>query len=410
MNKDVLILRELAKEYAVIANKPVQNLRRDLWRKQNSFHGTYPLIYIRAFAFDEFFNNSSLKCEDSFLRSYEYYFHMMRYRDNINDDYIIEPWVNVDAVYDPAIELRWGVSVQMGEKPAEHGAAAFNPEICEEEDLKNLVEPSHKINETATKERLDKLGDAFNGILDINLNRGSMFTMWTGDISTDLGKLRGMEQIMWDAYDRPEWLHKLLSFMRDGILKAQDETEKAGDFSFNNHQNQAMPYTEGLPDPQLNFFGVKRENLWCYMASQEFTTFSPEMFNEFLLQYQIPILEKYGMNAYGCCEDLTNKISYLKKIPNLRRIAVTPFSNIKKCAEQIGKDYILSWRPSPSLMVSRGLDEDYVRGFMRENFEVFKENENYFDITLKDVETVNHNPLTINRWVEIVREEIAKFY
>lgn len=134
------------------------------------------------------------------------------------------------------------------------------------------------------------------------------------------------------------------------------------------------------------------------------------MFNEFLLQYQIPILEKYGMNAYGCCEDLTNKISYLKKIPNLRRIAVTPFSNIKKCAEQIGKDYILSWRPSPSLMVSRGLDEDYVRGFMRENFEVFKENGNYFDITLKDVETVNHNPLTINRWVEIVREEIARFY
>lgn len=65
MNKDVLILRELAKEYAVIANKPVQNLRRDLWRKQNSFHGTYPLIYIRAFAFDEFFNNNSLKCEDS---------------------------------------------------------------------------------------------------------------------------------------------------------------------------------------------------------------------------------------------------------------------------------------------------------------------------------------------------------
>lgn len=35
---------------------------------------------------------------------------------------------------------------------------------------------------------------------------------------------------------------------------------------------------------------------------------------------------------------------------------------------------------------------------------------NYFDITLKDVMTVNHHPENIRRWVDIVREEIEKSF
>jgi hypothetical protein len=237
-----------------------------------------------------------------------------------------------------------------------------------------------------------------------------MLSFWTGDISADLAKMRGLEQIMWDAYDRPEWFHKLLTFMRDGIFKVHEEAEKANDFSLLNHQNQAMPYAEELKAPAPNVYGVKRKELWCHMASQEYTTFGPDMYDEFLLQYQIPILEKFGLVAYGCCEDLTKKIDLLRKIPNLRRIAVTPFANTKKCAEQIGKDYILSWRPNPSSMISMGLDEDFVRNHMRENFKVFKENDNYFDITLKDVETINHQPQNVRRWVQIVRDEIEKTF
>lgn len=406
MDNDVRILRELAKEVAEIANKPIQDARRDLWRKQNSFENARPPIYMRAFAFDEFFDRKSLKCEDGFFRGYEYYLQMMKFRDTIGDDFIIEPWLTVNAVYDPPVELRWGVRAELGEKPRQTGAAAFNPEILEEEELKKLVVPKHNVNEAETKERVDKLTEAVGDIIGVDLNRGPMLAMWTADISTDLAKLRGLEQIMWDVYDRPEWLHRLLTFMRDGVLKVHEEAERAGDFSLTCHQNQAMPYAKELKDPKPNTYGVKREELWFYMASQEYTSIGPEMFYEFLLQYQIPILEKFGLVAYGCCEDLTGKIGYIKKIPNLRRIAVTPYSNAEKCAQQIGRDYILSWRPSPSLMLSTGLDEDFVREFMRKHFRIFKENGNIFDITLKDVETVNHQPENIKRWVQIVREEI----
>jgi len=367
-------------------------------------------IYVRAFAFEENFDTSLLKCQDPFLREYEIYFYRMKAQDAIGDDFIIEPWITVNAVFEPSVSNRWGVRVGLGEAPMRGGAAAFAPEIIREEDINRLKVPEHKINEKATRERFEKLQDAVGDILPVHVNRGSIFGMWAQDISTDLAKLRGLEQIMWDVYDRPEWLHKLLAFMRDCILKVHEEAEKAGDFSLANHQNQAMPYAEELEDPKPGVYGVKRKQLWTFFAAQEFTTFSPDMFDEFMLQYQLPIMEKFGLVAYGCCEDLTHKIDKLRKIPNLRRIAVTPFADVKKCAEQIGSDYVISWRPNPSSMVSTGLDEDFVRKTVREAFDIFKKNNCHFDITLKDVETVGHQPENVAKWVKIVREEIEKAF
>ena len=77
--------------------------------------------------------------------------------------------------------------------------------------------------------------------------------------------------------------------------------------------------------PAANSEPVKRDQLWLFMAAQEFALISPDMHDEFLLEYQLPILKKFALTAYGCCEDLTQKIDILRRIPNLRRIAVTPW-------------------------------------------------------------------------------------
>ena len=69
----------------------------------------------------------------------------------------------------------------------------------------------------------------------------------------------------------------------------------------------------------------------------------PSDIEEFLLRYQLPILRRFGLTAYGWCEDLTHKIDMLRQIPNLRRIAVSPFAGVARCAEQIGADYALSF-------------------------------------------------------------------
>ncbi|NLN04433.1 MAG: hypothetical protein GX166_06410 [Clostridiaceae bacterium] len=97
--------------------------------------------------------------------------------------------------------------------------------------------------------------------------------MWANDISTILVRLRGLEQIMWDAYDRPEWLHRLLTFMQSKILMHMDQTESAKGFKLITHQNQAMPYAKEFPPPSAGKGSISTKQLWGYMAAQEFTTF-----------------------------------------------------------------------------------------------------------------------------------------
>ena len=105
---------------------------------------------------------------------------------------------------------------------------------------------------------------------------------------------------------------------------------------------------------------------------------------------------------YGCCEDLTHKIDMLRKVPNLRRIAVAPAANVRKCAEQIQQDYVFSYRPNPSEMICFGFNPDLIRRIIREDMEASKGC--HMDITLKDIQTVQHHPENLREWVKIVRD------
>ena len=401
-DREINIVRELAKKYREICNAPEQNGKRDMWRRHNSFRKTPVLIYIRAFAWNEMPESKCL-CQNEFLRGYENFFRQAVFRSSFKDDFIFEPWLNVGAAYKCS---GWGVNAERHFVDEENETlTAFKVEypLKELADFEKMRAPWHEIDEVETAQRKRIMEDMVGDIITVNLDRSPAYRMWTADISTDLGYLRGIENIMLDMFDNPEWLHKLLAFMRDGTLRAQESAEKAGDWGLCAHQNQAMPYAEELQDPAANVNGVKRSQLWGYMAAQEYTLISPEMHDEFLLQYQIPILEKFGLVAYGCCEDLTRKIDMLRKIKNLRRIAVSPFANVAKCAEQIGSDYILSYRPSPSDMVSYGFDSERIKKTIVGDLGIFKRNGSCFDITLKDVETVQNDPDRIRRWVEVVR-------
>ena len=411
MDKDITILRELAKEFKVITQKDIQNERKSDWSDLNSLVFKKPLIYIRAYAINEVLESYGyLKCTDPLFRQYEYFLRDMIFRDKIGDDYIIEPWIKVLPKYITPEEMRWGVHIGLGEKTVSHGSAAYSQVINTEEDINKLKIPVHQIDEQRTKETYDKINNAIGDIVPVCRSRVPVMNIWSSDISTDICKLRGLEQIMWDIYDRPEWLHKVLGSMRDGILKVHSEAEEKGDWSLLDHQNQSMPYAKELKPPTPDSFGAKRKDLWFFMAAQEFTGIGPEQFEEFLLNYQIPILKKFGLTAYGCCEDMTQKIDVIKKIPNLRRIAVTPWSDIEICSEKIGKDHVLSYRPNPSEMISKEFDESYIRSYLRKDFEILKKSNNIFDITLKDVETVHNKPKNVLRWVEIVREEIERIF
>lgn len=407
--KDINILQELAKKVREIASKEIQEERRELWRRHNNLERVRPPIYIRFGGWEREVIEPQLVCEDAFYRGHEYFLRQMIFQDTLGDDFVIEPWITQQASCILPEQGSWGLEVKLDKSGMEGGAFHVDPPIKALDDVKKMIMPAHKIDEAATSENVSRLKEAVGDILTVNVDRGPYWRMWAGDISTDLGYLRGIEQVMWDIMDNPDWLHNLLAFMRDGILKAQEEAEKAGDWQLCDHQNQSMPYVKGLKAPKANSGPVNRKDLWGYMAAQEFTLISPEQHDEFMLQYQKPIMEKFGITAYGCCEDLSRKINILRKISNLRRIAVSPFANVAACAEQIGRDYVCSWRPSPSDTVCTGFDEERVRLILTENMEIFKRNGCIFDICLKDVHTVQNDPSRLGSFVKLARS-IAESY
>ena len=402
--QDVSILRDLARQYLEICARPVQDERRDLWRKHNSLVQTRPLVYVRRFAWEEM-PQSQCVCEDPFFRGFEDFFRAHLFADRFDDDSIVEPWVTVSATHKCT---GWGISGERHFTGEPGGSWKYDYPLKTLDDIEKLREPHHEIDEEETARKVGRLADAIGDIITINVDRGPALRSWPGDMSTNLGYLRGIEHFMMDMVDNPQWLHRLVKFLADGILKTYDQAEAAGDWGLCHHHNQAMPYADELPDPAANANGVTLDRLWGYMAAQEFTGVSPAMHDEFLLQYQLPILAKFGLVAYGCCEDLTNKIDMLRQVPNLRRIAVSPFADAARCAEQIGRDYVLSYRPSPADMVSYDLPADRVAAILKTDLEACRNS--HVDITLKDVHTVQSDPDRIRKWVTITRRVIDEVF
>ncbi len=398
---DVGIIRDLAKRYAEIAAQPIMDERRDLWRRHNSLQHTRPLVYMRWFAAWNEHPESNLQCRDPFWQGHERFLRMHIVQESIGDDYVIEPWISQRASVRMPQHGPWGVPYNRIPSPEPGGAWMYDPPLKQLEDIERLAEPHHIIDEEQTRINVARLRDAVGDILTVNVDRSPAYSVWRADLSTDLAYLRGLEQVMWDMTDNPRWLHRLLTHMSEGVQRVHREAEEAGDWSLANHQNQAQPYSLELTDPAANSGPVKRGQLWAFCAAQEFAQVSPAMHDEFMFQYQVPILEHFGLVAYGCCEDLTNKIDMLRQLPNLRRIAVVPVADVAKSAEQIGTDYVFSWRPNPADVMCCGFDEDRIRRIIRAGMEAAKGC--IVDITLKDVQTIEHEPWRLRRWVEIVR-------
>ena len=397
-------LRELSKQYLEVVNHPQQEERRRLWRQHNSLRQTRPLIYVRAFAWTEM-PQSRCVCEDPFYREYERSLRSSLFWHSLNDDSVFEPWITVRAVKTCD---GWGMASKRIMPPEKHGAYKLDYAIKQLDDVKGLRKPWHGIDEEQTAERVSRLHDAIGDILAIDCDR-SPYNYNIG-LTDPLGRLRGIEHLMLDMVDNPEWLHRLVGFMADGVAEVFDQAEAAGDWGVSPqpYTNQAMPYAEEVDDPAPNRPAVMRERLWCHAQTQDFTGVSPSMQDEFIMQYQLPVLKKFGLVAFGCCEDLTNKIDMLRQIPNLRRIAITPYADVARCAEQIGRDYVMSYRPSPTDMVGYGLDSQTVRSILREDLKSCRDS--HVDITLKDVQTVQGDPDRVRNWVSLTREVVEEVF
>ena len=67
--------------------------------------------------------------------------------------------------------------------------------------------------------------ELFDGILETRL-RGIWW--WTLGMTWDYISLRGLESFMLDLYDNPEWVHKTMRFMSEGLARKLDFSRGEG--------------------------------------------------------------------------------------------------------------------------------------------------------------------------------------
>lgn len=404
--KDIQVLRELAKRYSEISALPVQEEKRQLWTAHFGMQTTTVPVLVNYGMWNvwcrEVFGDQKMQCEDGFYRAYERWLKMQIFHyEMVGDDFIQEPWITLEATKTRHGETDWGVDYSLVGSDGKGGSGRFNPPIKKWSDIEKLRPITHYIDEEKTKKDYNRLAEVIGDILTINIDRTPVFTGFGSDISTVITRLRGLEQLMIDMYENPAELHNLLAFMRDAILKNNQDAEQQGHYTLTSGTNQSMPYAPELPARRPNSEPVKRSALWGFCAAQEFTLISPQFHEEFLLRYQLPIYENFGLVHYGCCEDLTNKIGLFKNWKNLRSIAVTPVANVRKCAEQIGTTYVISWRPNPADVICCGFNEGKIRKIISKGIEDLAGT--YYHIQLKDIETLEGDVSRLQRWVDIVR-------
>ena len=407
-SKDRQILRDLARQYRDVCNSDRNKEARLLWRDHNSLKSARPPVYCMVFFathMEEEIETGIPHLETSEdLHEIEYWFRTRMWASTIPDDTVYDPWYPVEAVRQKASAGYWGIERKKQYDEVSRSWRNFSV-LKTIEDLENLEATPHVVLDGNPPEaRVAR--EIFGDILPVHVNRSTVYPIWGGtDLSEEAGALIGLEEMLYLPYDNPEFLHKLMAFMRDSVLENLEQGEAAGDWSLAENQNYSMPpHTHELPEPEEESYGARLKDLWFFTHAQEFETVSPEMHEEFLLNYQMPIMEKFGLVNYGCCETLDHKIDILRKIPNLRRICVGPTANLKNCADQIGKDYIVSWRPNPATMVSSGFDPDNIRKIIRQ---ALKDSRGCsIEVMLKELMTVEGDLSRLFKWTEIANEEV----
>ena len=166
-------------------------------------------------------------------------------------------------------------------------------------------------------------------------------------------------------------------------------------------------YTTQLPQEDFDGVHVRPRDMWGFATAQIFSEVSPAMHEEFALRHEMRVLAKCGLNAYGCCEPLHHKLGIVKKIPNIRRISISPWANVEKSAEELKDQYVYSWKPNPAIVAGERWDPDHVRRVIGEFLE--KTRGCVVEMVMKDTHTCRNEPHRMWEWTQIARELAEDF-
>ena len=408
--QDRTLLRELAKQVMDLARND-ENLKRiRRIREMHSLKSVRPPVWIDEIPWHEMDINGELvlTCESKEARNMEQFFRRILYRwKYIQADMVVE-----DTFYVPKTYSDSGIGITIREKTISTNAANhivshhYEDQLDTEEKVEALQLPLIKSNSDDDQRNLETASDILGGIMPVKLRGyGIYYAPW--DM---IAMLRGAENCLVDMADRPRLIHKTISKFTEIYTALYTQMEAQGLLDFNIPSLHCTPpYTTDVPASDYDGGKIRFKDIWFRGMAQLFSAASPAMLDEFDLQYMRGLMDKCALAYYGCCEPLDKFIPCLKRVPNMRKIGVSPWANVRSSAEQIGGSYVFARKPNPANVAGQ-FNKEAVEKETIGTIEACIENKCPYEFVLKDISTVNNCPQNIIDWTKTVMETIDRYY
>ncbi len=398
---DTAILRELMKRFAEAAAHERNAELRALWRAHNHLAAPRPLVAVWAENWLEVPEVCNLQCQSEAARGLEFRLRQLLWQwHNVPDDKPLEATLSVRKV---AHWSDWGLPVLRNQHGGEGDAWGFVPVINTMEDALKLHSPTIEYDEAASLKKLDRVRELFGDILPVRLSGVQEISY---HICMQYSDWRGLQNLYTDFYDEPEMLAHIMDKLKEGyqsILRQMEEQELLDLNNDGTYQGTGgLGYTDELPGP--GFTGhVRPCDMWGSAEAQELAQVSPRMHREHLFVREAELLRPFGLTEYGCCEPLHDKLDDVLALPGIRKISASPWADIGKYADKVGRKAITSWKPNPAWL-SDGHDEAWVQRQLDEGVRTLKDCA--FEVLLEDLRTCSGKPERIGQWVRMVRQAL----
>lgn len=400
--KDVGIIRELAKQYMEYAASEKYERMRRRFRDTNDLKLVRPPLNVEEIPWAQMDLDGSLTCvcEDPKLREMEGILRqgLFRARHFACDNYLLPYWVvsksYTETPYDPQTteeQLTQGNSYIVSHK--------YEDVLADEESLKlfriPLITPHPEEDEKNLAFAAEVLGDT----MPVELRGAGIYYAPWDRITT----LRGVEPVLEDMYERPEYLHKIIGCYAAAMRAEMDQMLALGLYDPMPHALHCTPGEVTKPE------GMESRPAWFRTMAQTFSSISPKMHYELDIAYSIPLAKECAYTYYGCCEPLHDRLDVVKRFPNLRKVGVSPWANVEKMADETRGSLVLSRKPNPANVALR-TDETVVRKEIEDTVKLCQKYGCPVDITLKDISTVGNRPENLIEWTKIASDVLDAYY
>jgi len=266
--------------------------------------------------------------------------------------------------------------------PNREGWIKSPPLLQKKESLECLKQPD--FYKSGLMPKIHEFYERMNELVDGRLR--VLFPMWVRGPFCIAAHLRGLDNIIMDMLEDPKFVHTLMRFITDSEKEWAKERSK--------------------------FLHSPIEKTFLFNDEVGLPLITPEMYEEFVLPYEIELANFYGGILYWhSCGDTSDFINLIKRIPGLRMFHVGPRTDVLRAAVAFGPDASLDVDLDPFRDVLEA-DEEKMKSKIKKIIDICTERDVSFCIRadgFQPVHTLKEDLPKIKLWIDLAQSLTTQY-